>query len=315
VLVDGSGGPLRAGWDGLLDPGVGGAQRLTALAVHACAEVTAKLTLSGMPEGSLPVLMALPEPRPGCDVNVVQRVAREVAAYEYPGSLTLKVEPIALGHAGALYALETAIARLQRGEGDLFVIAGVDSYLDADTLDWLDSEGRLSRDGVRGGLVPGEAAAALAIATERRAAALGLKKLSTVRGVGSSQEKRSVNGDEGLLGEGLSEAIRGAVSGLQESEKVDEVYSDINGERHRVDDWGFTALRLPNVFRDASSYVTAVGLSGDVGAAAGVLGCALAVEALHRGYANGQLALVVGSSDGGLRAAALLASARRGRDA
>jgi 3-oxoacyl-[acyl-carrier-protein] synthase-1 len=120
-------------------------------------------------------------------------------------------------------------------------------------------------------------------------------------------ETRTIDNPEGLLGEKLAEVVGRATEDLRlPEEAVDDIYCDINGERHRSDDWGFMVLRVPNVFRDGTSYVAPAGNWGDVGAASGALSCVLAVEALRRNYAKGPLSLVCASSDGGLRAALLL---------
>ena len=87
---------------------------------------------------------------------------------------------------------------------------------------------------------------------------------------------------------------------------IDAVYCDINGERHRVDEWAFTALRVGTVLRDASAYESPAGSCGDVGAASAVLASVLAVQAWQRGYAAGPRALVWTSSWRGLRGAMVL---------
>ena len=134
-----------------------------------------------------------------------------------------------------------------------------------------------------------------------------LPVLGRVRSVASGREPRSLDSDAGLLGEGLSDVVRRVTDGLHgPADRVDDIYCDINGERHRADEWGFTAMRLSTAFRDATVYRTAVGSWGDVGAASGALGCVLATQAWSRGYARGPRALVWGSSTTGLRGATVL---------
>ena len=89
-------------------------------------------------------------------------------------------------------------------------------------------------------------------------------------------------------------------------ERIDDLYCDINGERHRTDEWGFTALRHHAAIRDGSDYVTAAGAWGDVGAASGVLSCVLAIRAWERRYAHGPRALIWASSPAGLRGVVIL---------
>jgi len=160
---------------------------------------------------------------------------------------------------------------------------------------------------VRSACPPGEAAVALALSSSPPSRSLGPKRMMVLlRGVGTANEPR-LDTPEGLLGEGLAEALRTAAAGLRlPDESVDDLYGDINGERPRTDDWGFALLRFPELTRIDSDHHLVVGSMGDVGAATGALGCLLAARAWERGYAHGPRALIWGGSDGGLRAAAIL---------
>ena len=256
----------------------------------------------------LPLLLALPEARPGWGVAEADAVARHLEAAPLPGpSVAVEVSPELCGHAGALGALELAVARLAGRDLELCLVGGVDSYLEADTLDWLEGERLLARAGIRGGFPPGEAAGVLALASEAGLARLGLRSLARVRGVGSAHEGRSAASETGLLGEGLTAAIVAAARDLRlPAEQLSELHGDLNGERSRTDDWGFTLLRTQHLYRAGAVARTAVGEWGDVGAATGALGCALAIQSWQRRYATGPRALVWAGSWGGLRAAAVL---------
>jgi len=305
-LVDGAGGPLKAAWDPFIDDALTGPGRLIALAMTALEEVAFTL-VSQRPLPTLPVFLALPEPRPGFGPGAVQEVLRGIASAVLPGVARLEVQAIIGGHAAAIRALELAYSHLEQRKAEVCVVGGTDSYLDADTLDWLDGKKRLAQDEVRGGFIPGEAAGMVAVASHDARAALGLPVLAHIRGIATGQEPRSIDCPEGLLGEVLSQVIQRATADIRVTgELVDDIYCDINGERHRTDDWGFTLLRIPSVFRDGTAYVAAADCWGDVGAASGALGCVLAVQAWRRGYANGSRALICGSSDGGLRGSILL---------
>jgi 3-oxoacyl-[acyl-carrier-protein] synthase-1 len=147
----------------------------------------------------------------------------------------------------------------------------------------------------------------IAVASEDALYRLALRSLARVRDAASAQEARSLQSDEGVLGEGLTQAVMRATQSLSPPrEIITDLYGDINGERHRTDDWGFTLLRASSLFQDGSAYYTAVSQCGDLGAATGAFGCALAVQAWQRRYAKGPRALVWAGSWSGLRAAALL---------
>ena len=163
----------------------------------------------------------------------------------------------------------------------------------------------MKRDGIRSGFSPGESGAALALASESLVRELGLASCARVVGAAEAHEQAALDSDEGSLGRGLHEAVSGALAGL-DGRRVDTMYGDFNGERHRAEEWAFVALRNGSSFVDPSKCLASAGAIGDVGAASGILGCVRAIHAWQRGYEPGPLALVWGSSWHGLRAAVLL---------
>lgn len=305
-MVDAAGDKLCCGRVAILDPELLGCERITALARPALTALAHKLTAYGAAYVPLPLFWALPEPRPGHDERDALTIARALTAAT-PGAPDWMVRLEGQGHAGALRALELAVQCVAQGQSELAVAGGVDSYLQADTLDWLDGQRRVARTGIRSGFPPGEGAAIVAVASETARRRLGLPALARICGVSSALEARRADSDEGLQGEALSTVVRAATAGLGPHDRADHIYCDINGERPRTDDWVFAVLRLPAIFRDATAYTTPIGQTGDLGAAAGALSCVLAVQAWQRGYAKGRHALVWGSSWGGLRSACLLA--------
>ena len=306
-LVDSTGEKLRCATDGRFAPSTLGAERLMQLVHSPLQQVARKLTQRGSLETPVPILLALPEVRPGHSNQDAERIASFLSHTPVPGLPRVTVHRIGLGHAGALHALEVGAGAIAEGKAELCLIAGVDSYLCEETLDWLDSKRRLARENVRSGFSPGEAAAVLAISSKPALAARGLSSLACVRGVASATEPGSLDSDAGILGHGLTDVVRRAAAGLDpRAEKIDAVHCDINGERHRSDEWGFTLMRTGSLFRDGTAYTTPVSAVGDTGAATGVLSCVLAVQSWQRHYAQGPRALIWGSSWGGMRAAALL---------
>jgi 3-oxoacyl-[acyl-carrier-protein] synthase-1 len=306
-MVDAAGDPLSCARDPRIDATVLGAERLVVMAEHALREVLAKLTRSGAARAPIPVLLALPEPRPGFTAEHAAWLQQRLTARALPFIGEIVVQQVGVGHAGALSALRLAVERIRDGRDELCIAGGVDGYFDADTLDWLESELRLARADVRSGFSPGEGAAMLAVCSDAACAQLRLSPLARVRDVACTFEQRDPKSDAGLLGEALTEAVAVATNGLRPPhELISDVYGDINGERARTEDWGFALLRTAERFRDGTAYVSAVGECGDVGAATGALGCVLAVQAWQRRYANGPRALVWAGSWSGLRGAALL---------
>jgi 3-oxoacyl-[acyl-carrier-protein] synthase I len=310
-MLDANGDPLTCATDARLDPTVLGAARLARLGESPLGEVARKLR--GASPLGVRVLLALPEVRPGfsADDRAAALHALQAWAQASLPDAAPRIAHVGDGHAGALAALQAAAWSVSEGGEDVCIAGGVDSYLHADTLEWLEAGLLVARKGARAGFFPGEGAAMVAVASDDARTRLGLSSLGVVRGIATTVERRDPKGNEGLLGEALGEAVLQATRTLQiPREMVSEVYGDINGERPRTDDWGFALLRTSVRFRDGTQYVTAAGHCGDVGAATAALGCVLAVRAWQRGYARGPLALVWAGSWGGLRGAALLEDRR-----
>jgi 3-oxoacyl-[acyl-carrier-protein] synthase-1 len=299
-LLDGAGEPLRCGRDPLLEPGAYGVRRKAALAEDALRQVLE--VLQPIADPALPVLLAAPEQRPGFDGADARTLLDRLAGC---GS-NIEVHLAGRGHAGVFEALARASTSLAKKQHRICIVGGVDSYLHADTLNWLDEARRIHRSDVRAGFLPGEGAAMLALTLVGSARRLGLRVLGRVRSVATAIEQRSFDSDEGLLGEGLSQAVREATAALEAGEPVHDVYADINGERHRSEEWAFTLLRHPRCCVDGSVYVNAAEQCGDVGAATGALQIALALRAWHGGYARGPRALAFAGSWQGTRGVAVL---------
>ena len=282
--------------------------RATALATAALSEVFDKLSIgrTGPPE-VVTVWLALPDARPGFDRPEAAEVLARIQATPFVGVSRIKIEALPSGHAGALQGLDLAARQIASRRIEIAVVGGVDSYFDPATLRWLESNRRLARDGVRGGLVPGEASAMFVLTSRAEGQRRGLPSIARVRAVAVGREPRSLDSDEGTLGEGLTDVVTRVTAELRlPAESVDDIYCDIGPERHRTEEWGYTALRQSPAFKDATSYQTPVGSWGDVGAASGALAVVLAAQAWRRHYASGPRALVWASSPQGLRGAALL---------
>lgn len=204
-------------------------------------------------------------------------------------------------------ALSSAREELERGAHPACIVGGVDSYLDAATLGWLDEHGQMLRGNARSAFVPGEAAGCCVIAGRKAMNNFRGHAKATVRAIGLAHEKKLIKTDAICLGEGLSVAVKGALENLSlPSERISDVLCDINGERYRGEEWGFASLRLSSYFEDPTAYRAPAESWGDVGAASGPLFAILACEAAARGYARGSYALLWMSSERGLRGAAVL---------
>lgn len=272
--------------------------RLASLTRAAASDALA--ALRGRPCPSAAV--ALPEPRPTLEQNLPDAVRAALGALTPPKPAEL----FPRGHAAAFEALSHASARLRQGADELFLVGACESYLDAVTLEWLDANEQLKSQTNRWGFVPGEAAAFCLLTRRATASRLGLPTLASLDAVTLAQEECRIKTDTVCVGLGLSRALRGALAALPADAHVDAVYCDMNGERYRADEYGFTLTRVGKRLRRPAEFCAPADCWGDVGAASGVLSLCLAVASARRGYAPGPRALLWASSECGLRGAALL---------
>lgn len=309
-FIDPRGEPVVIAADRLLDPELEGRARLVPMAESVLEELESKLEPKILYGGRLSVLLALPENRPGFSEGDSVWVADSLAARLRAKTSFARVEIAGRGHAGALRAVEQAVRECSESRDNLFLVVGVDSYHHADTFVWLESSRRFAQPGIRNGFTPGEGAGCLALMSAGLRRRLRLPQLAIVRGASTAQEHHLRDSDTGSFGVGMTQAVQGAVAGLDlQREGVDILYTDINGERYRSEEWGFVALRAPSIWT-SPGYKAPSDCWGDVGAAFGALGGILAIQAFARGYARGPRALVMAGSDGGLRGAMLLQAPR-----
>lgn len=306
-MVDKMGEPMAVARDALLAPGLLGAERLQELLHSALQEALTPLRSSGGTAQRVPCFLGLPEPRPGQPDSMARELSERLAKREGMELGLGRIAPLPFGHSAGLMALEAGWQSLERGECSLCLAGGVESYLEPETLEWLDQTGQLMSAENRSGFVPGEAAGVCLLASRTAITQYRLPVLAWIVAIATAQEFNRIKTETICLGQGLTEAIRQATAGLRlPSEKINQTYCDLNGERYRSEEFTFALLRTQAAFVDAIDNVTPASCWGDVGAASGPLFACLAIEAEQRGYAKGPWSLLWTSSEGGQRSAAVL---------
>lgn len=304
--IDQAGDPIVVARDPILDVALQGPERFVALARPALFEALAPLAERGIGTTALPVMIGLPEPRPGlpeCDAALAQ-LAAEVTRAALDGS---RVTTLPRGNAAGLLAMRQARELLLAGQDRFCVAGGVDSYLSVDTLEWLDAQGMLKSSANRNGFLPGEAAGFCLLASAATAQAFELPVLAWLETAGRAVEASPIRTRTVCVGRGLSDAIEQALAPLRmPQDQVDESICDMNGEPYRSEEFAFTVLRTQKSFVDFSRFVTPADCWGDVGAASGPLFAGLAIASQLRGYAKGPRTMLWASSEGGDRAAVVL---------
>jgi 3-oxoacyl-[acyl-carrier-protein] synthase-1 len=304
-FVDKTGEPICVAMDAVLSPDLSGIDRLHALALPAIKEALAPLAGLVSVKGPIPLIIGLPEPRPGrpptIDTDLPVRLDKDLRS---PAVQTMIMPN---GHSAGLMAMEEAWRRILSGQLEFCVVGGVDSYLEPETLEWLDQEGQLMSAQNRSGFPPGEGAGFCLVAATTAARRHGLEVLAWIIAAATTMEKNLIKSDDICVGNGLSDAIVQVSSALRlPEEKINATYCDLNGERYRNEEFAFTVLRTQSAFVNSLDNVTPVDCWGDTGAASGTLFATLAIASGVRGYASGPRSLMWTSSEGGQRSAVLL---------
>ena len=307
-MVDRNGERMPGAIDVELDTGTPVPQRMIAMAETALREACRSLAeVDTRQHVSMPIFVGLPEMRPGFSERDVNTVRAGIGAL---ADLPVGISEVAVmpqGHASGLAAFAAAVQRIRAGALNACIVGGVDSYFDADTMDWLDDNRQLTGATSRSSFVPGEGAGFCVLMSDVAAEAIGVEPAAVVLSAAVGQEQRRIKTSELCLGVGLTDVVERAVSeSLPSRPMINAIVCDMNGERYRAEEWGFVCLRLPEYFEDPTSYSSPADCWGDVGAASGPLFATLVCEAAARGYARGPISLLWTSSENGLRAATLV---------
>lgn len=309
-MIDTAGEPMRAAIAPWIDIGVTGADRFEALLFPAIDEALETLDERSTDSGRWALALGLPSARPGLSENLASDLLARIR--EHYGRALQGVATFENGHAAGLLGLRAATAKLRSGGLDGCIVAGVDSWIEPETLEWLEQCDQLHGAGPLNnawGFIPGEGAGALLLVREGMATSLDLPPLARVLAVGASHEPKRIKTETVCIGEGLTAAFRVALSALPPGAQVSDIYCDMNGEPYRADEFGFTALRTKEHFESASDFIAPADTWGDVSAASGPLHLALACAAAQKHYARGAYAFAWASAEMGERAAAVLACA------
>ncbi len=307
-MIDTAGEPMRAAIAPWLDIDLMGVERFKALLYPAIDQALAPIIEAKNFQSRVALALGLPSPRPGLRINLQASLIKSLGD-KYPGVFkAIAVFPN--GHAAGLMALEAAVKKLAQDDFDACVVAGVDSYIEPETLEWLEECDQLHGAGALNnawGFIPGEAAGAILVVRQEIIGRLRLvKPLAQLLSLGSAFEPKRIKTETVCVGEGLSQTFRCALQGLPEGTKVTDVYCDMNGEPYRADEYAFSCLRFKEFFESASDFIAPADCWGDTSAASGPLYATLASIAGIKGYSAGKRVFIWASSEGGERAAALI---------
>lgn len=310
-MVDTTGEPMRIARAPWIDVRAQGIERYWEL-LHPALDESIRSLAVAFDRGAanisrLALALALPASRPGKPDGLFDALRQRIEARH--GGTFERITPFEAGHAAGHLALDAAIHDLGRNTLDASVIAGVDSYLSADALEWIEACDQLHGGGPLNnawGFVPGEGAGAMVVARGSPELLPRANVLGEVMSVGVGVESKLIKSEDVCIGEGLSHALRSAYRALAPGEMIDNVFCDMNGEPYRADEYAFCALRVKERMRAATDFVAPADCWGDVGAAGMPLHVQLAAISCRKGYAKGPLSAVWASSETGERGAAVI---------
>lgn len=306
-FVDKAGEPMLVATDAEITVNAPIAERMAVLASAALSECLMRLSNEDVTNGRIPVYLGLPEAAPGVPADLAVNISEGLRALTSLPALLGQLNVFANGHAAGLMALQEAALCIQRGSAALCLAGGVDSWIEADRLEWLDDEGQLMSAGNRSGFPPGEAAGFCLLASVTTARRLKLPILAQIVAVATAMEPNRIKTETICIGEGLTKAFRDVIKHLNlKDERIHAIICDMNGERYRNEEFVFTLLRTQLAFADENNFKHPADCWGDVGAASGLLFVTLAAIAGLKGYADGLRYLLWTSSEGGQRSAAIL---------
>ena len=288
-----------------------GFERYIELVMPAISEALTPLQGFSPEQHEINVILGLPEHRPGLPDDLAEKLVGTIKSIESECYAIKDVRTAYKGHAAGLMAMESASKLLIDGECEFCLVGGADSYIDPDTLDWIEDNEQLHIPSNAWGFIPGEAAAFCLLCSVKTAKRYNLEIKAQLLSVATALEKNCIKTETVCIGEGLTSAVREAVQVFPDGVKINQTYCDQNGEAYRADEFGFMLARLSEYFVDPSEYIAPADCWGDVGAASGVLFVGLVCAAAEKEYCIGEVSLLWGSSEGGERGAVVLIASEK----
>ena len=309
---------VRAGIDGFVDSeftGLSGEPLLCAKAslikekmgVPRLAELVASPIRECLQAGTaiavedVPLLLGVAEKsRPGrlegIDTGLIPLIEQRLGVKFHPRS---RVVP--RGKTSGAIAIREATRLLHDGDAPCVIVAGVDSYIVSDTLDYFEDNDRLLTENNSNGFIPGEAGAAILLGSNDGGPGLH------IRSIAGATEHTTIHSDQPLRADGLSKAYREALAdaglGLHE---VDYRIADLSGEQYGFKETALALARVMRVRREFQDIWHPADCLGETGAAATLCMVGIAWWAACKSYAPGPLVLMQASSDEGTRIAMVM---------
>lgn len=267
--------------------------------------------LGGMGEEDInetPLLLCLAEPeRPGRireqDAFLLKNIQDITGMRFHPQSAV-----IPKGRVAGAKAIEAAHALLSTGNCRSCVVAGVDSYLTAETLSAYEKAQRLLTESNSDGFIPGEAAAAVLFTPSRFATNASI----TINGVGFGQENAHILSEEPLRADGMVQSIKAALAMAgQDLGDLDFRICDVSGEQYYFKEAALALARILRKRKEEFDIWHPAECIGETGAAIMPIILSVASAAVAKGYSKGNGIICHVANDDGQRGAIVVNALNR----
>lgn len=277
-------------------------ERIIKMAIVAIREAT-----KGLPsELTVPLVLAMPESLPDIKTMTVNVLVNNLLNDH---GLPIKMDQISsinTGRAAGIQAIKLASKILQDTKQDYVLLGASDSFWHLPIIKDLDESRRLLAAGSTDGFAPGEGSGFLLMTKDPRKAMEKNGHIIAMNPPGLGQERGNIasDGSKPYQGDGLDGAFKKVLESYQ-GEKINTVYSSMNGEAYWAKEYGVSMTRNKRHFSDEIETHHPAEAYGDLGAATGpVLMGLSAINLLTSKSSN--VNLVYSSSDSAHRAAILL---------
>ena len=283
--------PLERAWRGRA--------RLAQMAAMAIEEAMAQVPKSEW--HSVPLLLCVAEPgRPGRMEGLDDRLFGDVER-ALDGRFAPDSAVVPHGSVAVAVALLQARGLLQAKGYRQVVIAAVDSLLHGPTLSQYERQDRLLTSRNSNGFMPGEGAGAMMVRSADADSRL------VCGGLGFGMEAASIDAEEPLRADGLSQAIHAALADAGcEMHDMHFRMTDLSGEQYYFKEAALALARTLRRRKEEFDLWHPAECTGELGAAAGAAMIALADAACQKRFAKGPRILAHMADDGGRRAAIAL---------
>lgn len=279
--------------------GLGKLAELVAPAINECLDAAKPI-----PATSIPVLLGVSSSdRPFRFIGLDEQILGEIE-HRLGFQLHLASHVIPRDHVSVVVALREARQLISSQQVPCCIVAAVDSLVQQDLVEYYLDKHRILTPMNSNGFSPGEAGSAVLVAPAGGSPAGELEVLGT----GIAREKATIESEEPLRGDGLTQAIGETFNeaGLTIQDMHYRI-TDLNGEHYKFKEMALAMIRYerkpkPKLF-DLWHPIEYI---GDVGAAIGPIVLAVALHASQKGYGIGPTVLCTFGNDSGERAAVVV---------